>query len=132
MTYKTHMVIGTLVSIPFIASPIGILGIIGSVSPDMDIKLGIKHRTITHSLLMLFFTSFLINKINGDIAIIWFISFLSHLILDSFTKSGVKFFYPCKKSYGLKICKTGFLMDKIIGAIGIVLIFLEIGGIIFG
>lgn len=130
MTHKTHMVVGTLVSIPFIASPIGLLGISGSIAPDFDIKLGIKHRTITHSLLMLFFTSLIIKNINFNIGLIWFINYLSHLILDSLTKSGVKFFYPSKKNYGLRLFKTGDIFDYIIRVVGIMLIFLIIGKLI--
>jgi inner membrane protein len=126
MTKQTHICIGTLVSIPFITNPLGIIGLIGSIAPDIDIKFkefGIKHRTITHSFLLLTLSTLLIKKINLDIAYIWFISYLSHLILDSFTKSGVKFLYPYRKTFGLKLFTTGKIFDKLIGYIGVLLIF---------
>ena len=48
MTKKTHLAIGTLVSLPIMASitgVIGIIGILGSIAPDIDIKLGLTERT---------------------------------------------------------------------------------------
>jgi membrane-bound metal-dependent hydrolase YbcI (DUF457 family) len=51
MTKKTHLAIGTLVSLPILTSPIGLIGILGSIAPDLDIKLGKQfHRTFTHGL----------------------------------------------------------------------------------
>lgn len=129
MTKQTHICIGILVSIPSITSPLGIVGLIGSIAPDIDIKFkeyGIKHRNITHSFLLLVLTTIIIKKINLDIAHVWFVSYLSHLILDSFTKNGVKLLYPYRKSFGLKLFTTGKIFDKIIGYIGIVLIFIEL------
>jgi inner membrane protein len=129
MTKQTHVCIGVLASIPFITSPLGIIGLVGSIAPDIDVKFkdcGIRHRTITHSLLLLALSTMVLKKINLDIAHIWFISYLSHLILDSFTKSGVKFLYPYRKNFGLRLFTTGKIFDKIIGYAGIVLIFIAL------
>lgn len=52
MMKRTHIAIGVAVSIPFIVhNPIGVFGLIGSIAPDWDYMVGIKHRTITHSFL---------------------------------------------------------------------------------
>lgn len=133
MTKKTHLVVGTLVSIPFIASPLGILGITGSVFADYDIKLGMTfHRTFTHSFLFLLFTTFLINIFSGEIALIWFVSYSSHLVLDSLTRSGIPLLMPIKnKRYGFRLCKTGGIFDKTIEIVGWILLVYSIINIAF-
>lgn len=123
MMKKTHLAIGTLVSLPILTSPLGLLGIIGSIAPDIDIKLGMKfHRTFTHSLFFLIFSSLGISIFSKSISLIWFISYASHLFLDSLTKSGVPLFYPIKGRYGLKWFTTGLIFDKLIGLSGLFLI----------
>jgi len=133
VTWKTHLTIGTLVSLPIIASTgmIGIFGILGSIAPDLDIILGKQfHRTFTHGLFFLMFSSLGISVINKNIALIWFISYASHLFLDSLTKSGVPLFYPLRGKYGLRLFTTGFLFDKLIGICGIGMIGLYIASLI--
>lgn len=132
MTKKTHIAIGTLVSIPFIASPIGLLGLFGAIAPDLDIKLGmIVHRTFTHSLIFLLFTTLIINIFSNQIALIWFISYSSHLFLDSLTVSGIPLMWGIsKKKYGLRFCGTGLLIDKLLCIIGTCMLFVSIGDII--
>jgi inner membrane protein len=123
MTKKTHLVIGTLVSLPILTSPIGLIGILGSIAPDLDIKLGKQfHRTFTHGLFFLIFSSCGIAVISKQIAVIWFISYASHLFLDSLTKGGIPLFYPISGKYGLRWFTTGMLIDKIIGIFGLLMI----------
>jgi len=124
MTKKTHLVIGTLVSIPMLASPLGLLGIFGSIAPDLDCKLGMTfHRTFTHSLIFLLFTTLIINIFSKEIALIWFVSYSSHLVLDSMTRSGIPLFMPLKnKRYGLRLFLTGGIFDKAIEIVGWVLL----------
>jgi inner membrane protein len=126
MTKKTHLVIGTLVSLPVMASTtgvVGILGILGAIAPDLDIVLGKQfHRTFTHGLFFLMFSSLGISIFSQSIALIWFISYSSHLFLDSLTKSGVPLFYPISGKYGLRWFTTGMLIDKLIGIIGLLMI----------
>jgi inner membrane protein len=123
MTKKTHLVIGTLVSLPILTSPIGLIGILGSIAPDLDIKLGKQfHRTFTHGLFFLIFSSCGIVVISKQIALIWFISYASHLFLDSLTKGGIPLFYPISGKYGLRWFTTGMLIDKLIGILGLLMI----------
>lgn len=125
MTRKTHIAVGIVATLPLIKIfPAYILvGIIGSTMPDYDFKLGIKHRTITHSLLVLFLAASIIMLFNFGIGLSFGINYLIHLILDSFTKTGVPFFYPFnKKYYGLKLVKTGGVEDLFLCLLAIFLI----------
>jgi inner membrane protein len=130
MTKKTHLVVGTLVSVPFIASTspimglISMVGICGSIAPDYDLKLGkIFHRTFTHSLMFLLFTTMIINIFSKEIALIWFISYTSHLVLDSLTRSGIPLLMPIRnKRYGLRLFTTGGIFDKILEYVGWILL----------
>ena len=133
MTRKTHIAIGTLACIPFITSPLGLIGIIGSIAPDYDIKLGIRlHRTFSHSLMFLLFSSAIVSIVNKEIGFVWLISYTSHLFLDSLTVSGIPLFWGIrKKSYGLKLFHTGFIVDNLIFIIGLGLLFINIGNMIF-
>ena len=101
MMKKTHVAIALAAAIPvvnYLSIPyISLLGVVGATAPDWDFRLGLKHRTITHSLLLLFLSSFLIAYFSINIAAVWFLSYLLHLIADSFTKMGVPFLYPLKK-----------------------------------
>lgn len=110
MLKKTHMLVGVLVAAPVIKNTglISAIGLMGATVPDIDYKIGIEHRTITHSLLVLVFTALFIYLIHPGTAVVWGLTYLSHLLLDSFTIAGVPFLYPfIKKRYGLKKIKTG-------------------------
>ena len=128
MMGRTHTAIGIAVAIPVIKyldlSYISMAGaIVGSVAPDWDLYLGIKHRTITHSLLFLLISSLLVGAFNIDMAIMWFIAYGLHLIADSFTKMGVPFLYPfIKKKYGAKLIYASGTEDLFILIIAIYLI----------
>ena len=119
MMRKTHIAIGCLATSILLSNhivqPLSIIGIIGATFPDIDCKVGIKHRTITHSILILILSSLLIRFSNKDIALVWFANYLLHLVSDSFTKSGVPFLYPfVKRKYGPKLIKTGSSIDYFI------------------
>jgi inner membrane protein len=133
MTKKTHLIVGTLVSIPLLASPLGLLGISGSIFADYDLKVGkIFHRTFTHSLIFLLFTTIIINIFNKEVAIVWLASYTSHLFLDSLTKSGIPLLMPIKnKKYGLRLFMTGGIFDKTIEIIGWFLLVFCVGDMIF-
>lgn len=132
MTRKTHIAIGTLACLPFVTSPIGLIGIIGSVAPDYDIKLSMKfHRTFSHSLMFLIFTSFIISIVNAEVGLVWLVGYSSHLILDSLTVSGIPLFWGIKnKRYGLKLFRTGLLVDNIIFLLGMCILFMSLGNMI--
>lgn len=126
MTKKTHLVIGTLTCVPIIpiTGIFSLIGILGSIAPDLDCKLGMTfHRTFTHSLIFLLFTTMIINIFSKEIALIWFVSYTSHLVLDSMTRSGIPLFMPIRnKRYGLRIFLTGGIFDKGLEIIGWILL----------
>jgi inner membrane protein len=70
----------------------------------------------------LIFSSCGIAVISKQIAVIWFISYASHLFLDSLTKGGIPLFYPISGKYGLRWFTTGMLIDKLIGIFGLLMI----------
>ncbi|WP_300924874.1 metal-dependent hydrolase [uncultured Clostridium sp.] len=128
MMGRTHTAIGILAAIPVIRyldlPYVFITGsIIGSVAPDWDLYLGIKHRTITHSLLFLAISTIGIGLFNINMAIMWGIAYALHLLADSFTKMGVPFLYPFKKKrYGAKLIYASGAEDLFILLVAIYII----------
>jgi inner membrane protein len=126
MTKKTHIAVGILATLPLIKilPAYVIVGILGATMPDYDLKLGIKHRTITHSLLVLFLATITVMLFNFSLGLIFGLNYLIHLLLDSCTKTGTPFLYPFnKKYYGPKLIKTGGTEDLSICLLAIFLIF---------
>jgi inner membrane protein len=114
MTKNTHLLVGAAVTIPFISWSNALIipvALIGSIVPDIDFKFGIKHRTITHSLMCLLITSMAFLSVDVSLGILWLVNYSLHLFLDSLTLMGVPLFYPYKKYYGFKICKTRGSLD---------------------
>jgi len=117
MTRRTHIAVGIAATLPLISyMPFyAFIGCIGATFPDIDIKLDLKHRTLTHSLIMLLNSTLLLLFLDKYIALVFFINFTTHLILDSLTKMGVPLFYPfSKKYYGFKLVKTGGAEDLLL------------------
>ena len=124
MMKRTHVAIGVAATLPIILNnPITAIGVLGSMAPDWDYMLGIKHRTYTHSLLVLTISSITILILNKWIALVWLINYGLHLVADSFTKMGTPFLYPWnKKYYGYKLIKTRGAEDYFIQALVIAFI----------
>ena len=111
MIKKTHIALGVVSVLP-VVSHVNLIyipiGLIGSIFPDYDILLGLKHRWITHNFVALAVTTFFTLFISQDLAITWGLCYFSHLFADSLTKMGIPALYPIsKKYYGLKIFRTG-------------------------
>lgn len=122
---KTHVSVGLALTLPIILNaPISVIGLLGSTAPDLDIQLGLKHRTITHSLLFLGITTLVITPFSVKISLVWFVNYLLHLLLDGMTVSGVPLLYPKKKSYGIKKIKTGGAEDYFLQILAIAFILL--------
>lgn len=127
MTKKTHLAVGIASTLPLLSiyPKYAFVGIIGAIVADWDLLLGIKHRTVTHSLLALLSTTIVIALFNFSIGIVFGFNYLIHLLLDSCTKMGVPFLYPfMKKCYGLKLIKTGGVEDLFICLMALILIFM--------
>lgn len=123
MMKRTHIAVGLAVTLPLIVKdPISAIGTIGAIAPDFDIALGLKHRTVTHSFIAAGTTTLLIAPLNINVAIIWCINYLLHLLLDGATVTGVPLLYPKKKRYGIKKIKTRGAEDYFIQILAIAFI----------
>ena len=97
-----------------LASPYAIaVCVVSSLAPDIDnprapigfILLPLSkwlnrkygHRTITHTALALFLSTFVCYVCNFY-TLIWFLGYLIHLVLDMVTLQGVPLFYPFYKN----------------------------------
>ena len=82
-----------------------------------------SHRSFTHSILGLFiYSSILLYSFNNDIVIPFFISHLSHIVLDLLNKKGIALFYPIKSRFSLKLCETDGKVNKLLFTIFSILI----------
>lgn len=142
MLFATHLFIGLLLYVllvlttpaSFAFSSIAAF-FLGVVAPDLDhpkskpgrvvkpvsvlINMLFGHRGITHSifgaLLFSFAFGYLIQFANlSNSLVYWFFAgFLAHLIGDSLTPSGVKWFYPISKKRFRSFIRTGSMMETV-------------------
>ena len=74
-----------------------------------------SHRSFTHSLLGAFIYSSIISySFNDQIVLIFFISYLSHIILDLLNKKGIELLYPLKIRMSLNLCEVKGTVNKIL------------------
>ncbi|WP_164489356.1 MULTISPECIES: metal-dependent hydrolase [Shewanella] len=74
------------------------------------------HRQFTHSIWPLIFTIWLFNlteHANGYVMVLM-IGYMSHIIADMLTDSGVPLLWPVQKRFGITICKTGGVLEHIV------------------
>lgn len=90
-----------------------------------------SHRSFTHSILGLFiYSSILSIGFNNKVIIPYFISHLSHIILDLLNKKGISLFYPFKYRISLKLCESNGTINQllfILSSISIVILLIIIG-----
>ena len=125
MSRKGHFLFSLLLAYIFfriqynkaIALILAIIAAYFSSLPDLDLVLGIKHRTITHSLIFSLIPLILANFINNIyislILKIIGIAIFTHLIGDSFTTMGVMPFYPFSK-YKIRLSKSNIVSKKVL------------------
>jgi inner membrane protein len=112
------------------------LAALGSLLPDIDhpgswagkrmalisIPLAalIGHRGLTHSLLAIAVFALLLALLGPDhLAAPLAVGYLSHLLADSLTLSGVPLLWPSKRPFGLRLIRTGSLPEiALIAALG--------------
>lgn len=124
MTKVTHLFIGVATTLPIVQMhPMAAVGMVGAILPDYDLRLGLPHRTVTHSLLFLAIISGLFWLVNIYMGLVSFIAISSHLAADSCTKMGVPLFYPHKKCFGWRKIRTGEKEENyfILGAVALIL-----------
>lgn len=116
MLLRTHVVITlffVLLFIPLVEfkTIFVIIALLATLMPDADIKsssigkfkilrplqIFVKHRGFFHSLTFMFLIILLLAYVYPVGAFAFFVGYGSHLLADSFTKEGIRFFYPSLK-----------------------------------
>ena len=155
MTATTHQMLGATVALYYIQHtgqheyyPI-IFSVAASIIPDIDepnSKIGSKvtgiskstkaifgHRTITHSLLGAIIFGLIVNyfvdffSLPDFITTFFILGYLSHLLGDIFTISGVPLFYPLSKKYAIPIVKTGSNVERFFQLVITVIMVYQLG-----
>jgi len=133
MEKMTHIILAFLLLLMFgfiLNFPIymAFFAFVGVLIPDLDIRPRKLHRKLFHNIwvLMIFLFLGFISGIffNREVAIIFSIGFLSHLIGDSLTHSGVMPLWPIKKPKFNGPIKTGGLGEYLIVLVLLLLIYL--------
>ena len=87
---------------------------LAALLPDLDLKLGIKHRGVTHSLLALALIVGAAWYIDHRLALPIAIGYSSHLILDMLTIWGIPVLWPVQKRFRLAKLRTGGGFDHLL------------------
>jgi len=87
---------------------------IAAVLPDQDLRLGLKHRGVTHSLLALLLISTSLWQLDHRLALAVAVGYGSHLILDSLTIWGIPLLWPAHNRFRLAKLRTGSGIDHLL------------------
>lgn len=131
--FRSHLVFGLFVSLVLLSLgkwyEVLFFVLLGSLIPDIDFsrsKVGRKfgfiseviefvfgHRRLFHSLFFAILLGFLIYYLfNLRFGILFFIGYLSHLVVDGLTKEGVRLFHPLK--YKVKgVFRSGSVLESL-------------------
>lgn len=149
MTGKTHIVGGFLVGVlatQALDINIGyaVVSAVGSLLPDIDepkstigrkipgtflIKFLFSHRGFFHSLLATGLFYLILLMVTGQaLALLFTAGYISHLLLDAITPSGVPFLYPKKQRYSLNLIRTGGIIEYAF-MFAMIILLLAVGGV---
>jgi len=103
---------------------------LASLLPDMDLKLGLKHRGVTHSLLALALIVGAGWYVDHRLALPVAVGYSSHLILDMLTIWGIPILWPVKKRFRLAKFSTGGLFDRLLAIVAFCVAILAIYSIV--
>lgn len=82
-----------------------------------------SHRSFTHSILGLFiYTAILSYSFKDNIVIPYFISHLSHMLLDLLNMKGIALFYPFKYRFSFKLCESSGTFNQLLFSLFSILI----------
>lgn len=131
MLFRTHIAFSFLIGLIFISvlNPVNqilfmILVLSGSAVPDIDqpnSKIGknfkiigwlFRHRGIFHSVFMALLISSALYFFTGYFSA-FLLGYLSHLVTDSFTVSGIAFLYPLSNKKVRGFIKTGSMSENL-------------------
>lgn len=106
---------------------LSVFALIGAMVPDIDLHF--KHRTWAHSVWFLFFllaAGFAPGWINFQVAVMFSIGFVSHIISDSITHRGLMPFWPIGPKFR-GVVRVGGMSEWIVAAGILVAIFALLG-----
>jgi inner membrane protein len=136
MMASSHVIVGAVgwvATAHLLGQPLNPLHVVASamaaLTPDIDhpkswlgSRLGIVsvaiasvvgHRGVTHSLLaVLTWGACLYTWGTEELVAPLAVGYLSHLLADALTPSGVPFLWPCKRRFGLALVTTGSWSEK--------------------
>lgn len=126
MMRRTHAAAGLLIgvsaaayqSIPIsTAIPLIFLCQVAATLPDIDLKIGLQHRGLTHSLLAMLAIAaigvwFDSQLQHSPFCFVLIAGYASHLFLDMLTVSGIRLFYPSQRRSRLLKLRTGSVADS--------------------
>lgn len=96
------------------AALLGLLTQACAVLPDIDIKLKLKHRGVTHSLLALLLISLGAQHVAPLLVPYVASGYGSHLLLDFLTVWGIPILWPLQKRFRLMRISTGGKIDSLL------------------
>lgn len=120
-----HRIISTGIAVLSGAKPEGIIGaFVGATFPDIDLAVGIRHRTITHwlpiyllplGILLAMADRFQEHPLLFE-SLLWFLlGAILHLVEDIGTPAGLPILTPFpKKNFSLKFTKTGGRLEYVL------------------
>ncbi len=150
MTGKTHFIGGILAGVLItqaldINIGYAVISGLGGLLPDIDepnstigrripgsfiVKFLFGHRGFWHSLLAAALVYLLILGVTSStFAVLFVAGYISHLLLDACTPSGVPFLYPIKHNYSLNLIKTGGVIEYAFLVFLLAAVFFTTGGI---
>jgi len=92
--------------------------------PDVDIRLKLKHRSMTHSLIALALV-LLVCWYVAPVSVIYVGGgYISHLLADALTPYGVPLLYPLRWRFRLARFRTGGRVDQLVGVLAALVILL--------
>jgi inner membrane protein len=119
MKRESHILIGGLsayaLNLPLIPA------IFGSTLPDIDLKLGIQHRTWTHHALIIPLLLILSWFFHNPYFTSFAVGYISHLIADTFTPKGIPV-WNFKKRISFNLCSTGSVGEYILVGIFVLMV----------
>ncbi|WP_457591802.1 metal-dependent hydrolase [Geoglobus sp.] len=107
MLKKTHAIAAfTPVFILTSSLELSLYAVLFGLVSDLDYVIGVRHRTVTHSILFMLTISISIAFFNPALGVVSFYGIGSHIFLDMLTKSGVQLYWPVKRR--VRIAKFSF------------------------
>ena len=108
MKRESHILVGVL-SAYALNLPVA-PAMFASTLPDIDLKLGIKHRTWTHHAVLIPLLLIPAVLSQNSIFLSFAVGYVSHLIGDAFTPSGIPY-WTFRDRFSINAFKTGSLTE---------------------